>query len=85
MVFDGADCWNDRMEHVGKHLESQAQGKVVVRQGDDQYLLDWAFQEGIVEEKPSGGWKLVLGAAGSLRRTPKVLGGDEEDAECEDE
>ncbi|KAK0108176.1 hypothetical protein ONS95_002999 [Cadophora gregata] len=65
--FEGSGCWDDRMEHVGKHLEAQALGKCVVRQGDDALLLEWAVREGIVESRGdgsasgSGGFKLVLG------------------------
>ncbi|KAG4428484.1 hypothetical protein IFR05_016033 [Cadophora sp. M221] len=83
-------CWDERMEHVAKHLEAQAQGKLVLRQGDDNLLLSWAFQEGIIESKPNGGFRLVLGAAsgGSGGRRPVKLENvdeEEEDAECEDE
>lgn len=78
------------MEHVAKHLEAQAQGKVVLRQGDDNLLLNWAFQEGIIESKANGGVRLVLGAVGGGaggRRAVKLEDVDEEeaDAECEDE
>ncbi|KAH6713281.1 hypothetical protein BKA61DRAFT_485054 [Leptodontidium sp. MPI-SDFR-AT-0119] len=89
-VFVGTGCWDERMEHVAKHLEAQAQGKVVLRQGDDNLLLNWAFQEGIIESKANGGVRLVLGAVGGGaggRRAVKLEDVDEEeaDAECEDE
>jgi hypothetical protein len=39
-VFEGQGCWDDRMEHVGKHLEKAAAStgayKFEVRQEDDQ-------------------------------------------------
>ncbi|PVH85157.1 hypothetical protein DL98DRAFT_607754 [Cadophora sp. DSE1049] len=52
-IFEGTGCWDDRMEHVGKHLEVQAAGKCVVRQGDDGLLLQWALREGITLAKLS--------------------------------
>ncbi|KAH7350708.1 hypothetical protein BKA65DRAFT_396115 [Rhexocercosporidium sp. MPI-PUGE-AT-0058] len=87
-TFDGTGCWDDRMEHVAKHLEAQALGKGVVRQGDDNYLLSWALQEGIIENKVNGGFRLVLGGGGGAggRRAVKTEHVDEEeDAEGEDE
>ncbi|KAL2071755.1 hypothetical protein VTL71DRAFT_12990 [Oculimacula yallundae] len=88
--FDGAGCLNDRMEHVGKHLEEQAQGKLVLRQGDDDLLVDWACNEGIVEQKAGGGFRLVVGSGGNGRRAVKaerrgVEADGEEDAEGEDD
>ena len=93
-MFEGNGCWDDRMEHVGKHLESQAQGKCVVRQGDDGLLVGWALREGIVERRGNGGYRLVIGGNGAgggagrkARNGIKVEedGNDEEDAEGEDE
>lgn len=80
------------MEHVGKHLENQAQGKCVVRQGDDGLLVDWALREGIVERRSNGGYRLVIGGNGAgggagrkARNGVKMEEDDEEDAEGEDE
>ena len=64
VVFEGGNCWDDRMEHVGKHLEKAAlstgPNKMVVEQQDDQLLVDWALREGIIERKLSGGFRLPV-------------------------
>jgi hypothetical protein len=79
-LFEGINCWDDHMEHVGKHLEKAAVstgvGKFSVQQEDDQLLVDWALQEHIIEHKVSSGYKL----AGVLFEK-----GDDEDAEGEDD
>jgi hypothetical protein len=78
-VFEGQSCWDDRMEHVGKHLEKAAGMKgVEVRQENDGLLVQWALREGIVEPRTGGnGYKLC--AAGRESRV------DDEDAEGEEE
>ncbi|KAG0645061.1 hypothetical protein D0Z07_9273 [Hyphodiscus hymeniophilus] len=61
-VFEGATCWDDRMEHVGKHLEKAAAStggsKFTVEQGDDEMLVSWGLRERIIERKAGGGYKL---------------------------
>jgi hypothetical protein len=61
-VFEGASCWNQRIEHVGKHLEkagaSFGKDKFVVRQVDDELLVGWALREGIIERRIAGGFRL---------------------------
>ena len=78
-VFEGQGCWDDRMEHVGKHLEKAAAStgayKFEVRQEDDQLLVQWAVREGIVENR-GGSYRLCV--AGRESR-------DDEDAEGEEE
>jgi hypothetical protein len=60
--FEGATCWDDRMEHVGKHLEKAAgstgMNKFSVEQEDDEFLLGWGLRERIIELKAGGGYKL---------------------------
>jgi hypothetical protein len=57
--FEGASCWDDRMEHVGKHLEkAAASGSFEVEQGDDDLLVNWAMREHIMEHRAGGGYKL---------------------------
>lgn len=79
-VFEGNSCWDERMEHVGKHLEkaalSSGAGKFEVRQEDDELLVNWAVKEHIVDRTANGGFKL----AGQWYETD-----DDEDAEGEDE
>ena len=76
--FEGTSCWDDRMEHVGKHLEKAAvstgASSFSVEQADDDLLVNWALRERIVEQKADGGFKLC-GAW-----FEKV---DDEDADCE--
>lgn len=80
MVFEGPSCWDDRMEHVGKHLEKAAAspGKGEVRQENDGLLVQWAVREGIIESRAGGnGYRLCV--AGRESRV------DDEDAEGEEE
>ena len=76
-VFEGSSCWDDRMEHVGKHLEKAA-GTAEIRQENDQLLVQWAVREGIVESR-GGGHGYRLCTAGRESRV------DDEDAEGEEE
>jgi hypothetical protein len=79
-VFEGLTCWDDRMEHVGKHLEKVAAvGKgAEIRQENDALLVQWALREGIIEAKQGGnGYRLCSGG-----RESRV---DDEDAEGEEE
>ncbi len=67
-VFEGSTCWDDRMEHVGKHLEKAAQStganRFEVKQENDELLVNWALREGVIEGVPGkGGWRLVVGGA----------------------
>ncbi|TVY83105.1 hypothetical protein LSUE1_G002828 [Lachnellula suecica] len=81
-VFEGATCWDDRMEHVGKHLEKAATAtgvnKVVVEQGHDDLLVGWALRERIIEARPGGGFRLYLDRGARVS-------GDDVDADCEDD
>ncbi|PVH77496.1 hypothetical protein DL98DRAFT_423716 [Cadophora sp. DSE1049] len=77
-VFEGDGCWDDRMEHVGKHLEGAAMKHLeaadgveddhrstVIDQGNDELLVKWASDEGIIEKKPQGRFRLILGGGAS--------------------
>lgn len=60
--FQGANAWDDRMEHVAKHLEKAAAGKEqrVTFGGDwDPTLTTWATRPdvGIVVKNADGEWK----------------------------
>jgi hypothetical protein len=81
-VFEGTSCWDERMEHVGKHLEkaaaSSGANRFEVRQENDEFLVSWALREGIIEVRPgTNGYRLCVG--GSQSRV------DDEDAEGEEE
>lgn len=76
MDFDGPSCWDDRMEHVGRHLgDTEGGGEVI-----DNSLVEWALRERIIERVAGGKdkYKLVIdGDAGGQ--------GSDEDAEGEDD
>jgi len=79
--FEGASCWDDRMEHVGKHLEKAAASTGAnafsVEQEDDDFLVNWALRERIIEQKAGGGYKLC-GA------WFEKVDGDDADADCDE-
>lgn len=53
-VFEGAGSWDEWTEHVGRHMEKgEAQ-----RMGVDRLLAKWALDEGIIEPKGNGEYKL---------------------------
>lgn len=63
--FNGAGSWDEWTEHVGRHMEKgEAQGL-----GVDDLLAQWALDEGIIETKGDGEYRLcaangVLGGPG---------------------
>ena len=79
--FEGQSCWDDRMEHVGKHLEKAAAStganSFSVEQEDDGLLVSWALRERIVERKAGDGYKLC-GA------WFEKVDGDDVDADCDE-
>lgn len=61
--FDGINAWDDRMEHVAKHLEKIAAGtepSIQFGGDDDSTLVDWATSPaiGILRREPKGRWTL---------------------------
>ncbi|KAI4213031.1 MAG: hypothetical protein LQ351_004375 [Letrouitia transgressa] len=60
--FDGKGTWDDRMEHVGRHLE-----KGDVEEAEDVGLRDYMVKEGLLEQVKGGGWK-VFGSGSPRRR-----------------
>lgn len=54
-VFEGAGSWDDWTEHVGRHMEKGEAGKL----GVDRFLARWALEEGIIERKSDGEYRLV--------------------------
>lgn len=90
IVFEGTGGWDERMEHVGKHLEAGDTGEV-----EDEGLRDWMVGEGLVG-KEKGAWRVV--GCGGRRRGRGASdaaadkgdrGGEgeegEEDGECDEE
>lgn len=81
VVFEGEGAWDDRMEHVGKHLEKGDTGEV-----EDDGLRQWMAEEGLLVQK-NGQW-LVVGCGSRRSSTLKAnnagsgsSGGDKGDNE----
>ncbi|KAF7929700.1 hypothetical protein EAE99_004604 [Botrytis elliptica] len=62
--FEGRGCWDERMEHLGKHLESAAGEGGVMRQEDDGLFVEWAAEQKIIERGGRGEWILCAGKGG---------------------
>ncbi|KAI6250404.1 hypothetical protein HI914_01248 [Erysiphe necator] len=54
-VFEGAGSWDDWTEHVGRHMEKGEADAM----GVDRLLAKWALDEGIIEKKSDGEFRLV--------------------------
>ncbi|OJD13660.1 hypothetical protein AJ78_05896 [Emergomyces pasteurianus Ep9510] len=61
--FSGTYCWDDRMEHVGKHYEKRD-----VETCEDVALKEWAIQEGVVKEAGKDKWVLASPKEAAERR-----------------
>lgn len=68
--FEGSNCWDERMEHVGKHLEKMVAGASgkgpggggrIVDQERDGLLVQWALNERVIERKIGGGYQMFTG------------------------
>lgn len=73
-TFSGADAWDQRMEHVAKHLEKAATGEeepVVFGGPSDPSLMNWATGPEVAVVRPAGAGRWVLNnplrAAGESR------------------
>lgn len=53
-VFEGPTSWDEWTEHVGRHME-KGEGQSI---GVDGFLAEWALEEGIVEGKEEGEYRL---------------------------
>jgi hypothetical protein len=59
-TFEGATSWDDRMEHVGRHLEKTTlspngdAANNAIEQESDEFMTQWALKERIIERKGSG-------------------------------
>lgn len=53
-IFEGAGSWDDWTEHVGRHMEKGD----APRLGVDRLLAKWALDEGIIELKEDGEYRL---------------------------
>lgn len=66
-VFEGPGSWDDWTEHVGRHMEKGEANRL----GIDRLLAQWALEEGIIEQKEDGGYRLC----GGTEREPGSVGG----------
>ncbi|KAL8955871.1 MAG: hypothetical protein Q9193_006425 [Seirophora villosa] len=68
VVFEGKGSWDERMEHVGRHLEKEGGGgeEDMGVEVEDVGLRDWMVREGLVSWE-KGAW-VVVGAGGRRRR-----------------
>ncbi|KAI1487342.1 hypothetical protein F5X96DRAFT_650310 [Biscogniauxia mediterranea] len=57
-VFEGPTSWDEWTEHVGRHMEKGEAGRL----GVDRLLAKWALEEGIIERKEDGEYRLCSGA-----------------------
>ncbi|KAI9150412.1 LOW QUALITY PROTEIN: hypothetical protein HJFPF1_10178 [Paramyrothecium foliicola] len=53
-IFEGPGAWDEWTEHVGRHME-KGEGQSL---GVDRLLAQWALDEGIVEPKDDGEYRL---------------------------
>lgn len=59
--FSGPSSWDDRMEHVGRHLEKERKPEMLdyTQWRQDQPLQNWLMEEGlIVWSEAAGAWKI---------------------------
>ncbi|RFU76066.1 hypothetical protein TARUN_6176 [Trichoderma arundinaceum] len=55
-IFEGPTSWDEWTEHVGRHME-KGEGQ---RLGIDKLLAEWALDEGIIEIKGDGEYRLCV-------------------------
>ncbi|KAI1439108.1 hypothetical protein GGR50DRAFT_1206 [Xylaria sp. CBS 124048] len=89
--FDGRNAWDDRMEHVAKHLEKAAAGTeppVPFGSETDESLINWATSPeiGILRRGDNGRWTLQnpLKVDGYHSAMPATEGNEDADAEGEE-
>ncbi|KAL9110056.1 MAG: hypothetical protein Q9227_005395 [Pyrenula ochraceoflavens] len=75
-LFEGDGSWEERMEHVGRHIEK---GTATGVEREDEGLRDWAIDVGVIREVSYGVYRLW-----GLRGDDRFVAG-EEDAEGESE
>ncbi|KAI1303419.1 hypothetical protein F5Y03DRAFT_184816 [Xylaria venustula] len=60
-VFEGPTSWDEWTEHVGRHMEKGEADRL----GVDRLLAKWALDEGIIERKEDGEYRLCSGNGNS--------------------
>ncbi|KAJ2988824.1 hypothetical protein NUW58_g3775 [Xylaria curta] len=56
-IFEGPTSWDEWTEHVGRHMEKGEADRL----GVDRLLAKWALEEGIIERKEDGEYRLCSG------------------------
>ncbi|KAI8962839.1 hypothetical protein F5Y11DRAFT_173967 [Daldinia sp. FL1419] len=89
--FDGTNAWDDRMEHVAKHLEKAVTGSespIYFGGENDDTLIDWATRAevAIIRRDAKGKWSLQnpLKSGGSPTAEAAADHDGDEDAEGEE-
>ncbi|KAI1762016.1 hypothetical protein GGR53DRAFT_503155 [Hypoxylon sp. FL1150] len=86
--FDGANAWDDRMEHTAKHLEKAVNGSeppVEFGGEHDTTLTDWATRPDVaIIENVRGRWRLRSPLKSSHGVPVATMDDGEEDAEGEE-
>jgi hypothetical protein len=78
-IFEGHNGWDERMEHVGRHLEKvSSKTQVTTVEEDDEFLMKWALGEGIIEQSRNG---YIFGAGRGHANDVDAEGDDDEDFE----
>lgn len=66
MIFEGRASWDEWTEHVGRHMEKGEADRL----GVDRLLAKWALDEGIIERKEDGEYRLCSGNGSSVEKEP---------------
>ncbi|KAF2662961.1 hypothetical protein K491DRAFT_553482, partial [Lophiostoma macrostomum CBS 122681] len=58
--YAGHTSWDERMEHVGRHLEKENKGTIldITAWREDKELEQWLVQEGLIARDRDGHWNL---------------------------
>lgn len=86
--FEGANAWDDRMEHTAKHLEKAVNGSeppIEFGGEHDNTLTDWATRADVaIIEKVKGKWRLRSPLKSNNSVPVSTMDEGEEDAEGEE-
>ncbi|KAI3326436.1 hypothetical protein HD806DRAFT_487262 [Xylariaceae sp. AK1471] len=63
-IFEGPTSWDEWTEHVGRHMEKGEADRL----GVDRLLAKWALDEGIIERKEDGEYRLCSGNGSSAEK-----------------
>ncbi|KAJ3560538.1 hypothetical protein NPX13_g9267 [Xylaria arbuscula] len=63
-IFEGPTSWDEWTEHVGRHMEKGEADRL----GVDRLLAKWALDEGIIERKEDGEYRLCSGNGNSVEK-----------------